>query len=406
MKKLFSIITLFTIACGILFAADKSKDPKDKLSLVGAHGNKYTFVFDITNESDKRVSFYVVRDPKDNIIGAEPELWYEISVPPKSSDIYTYSVKKGTEDTCHFQWMQEYHFVKSSGSAKIGYGDAKSKILIKENLDTWVDKEGWKEPFHMGVLSTFSAPDYKTWAKADEEYKKEHCRYVAYRTRNTDTDQIFYTGGYLIYNDVSKEDYFPNHKKWVEKEGLVITDSFEAATKKEAEKGIKELRDYEKLLLGQWEGVYHGEKAWFTLRTNHYYRIELENGVWEQNWWLADPEYINFQIYTSQEDVFTRYNIYPYGISFAGYGTWKPVTYYKVTEDYNKKNKTNPYSYRLKNAPKEAADYVNYQIGYKDGDMIVNRFSSSCIEKIEELLASGAFTFENDFIMLKSHPQK
>lgn len=403
MKKLFTVFISAVILTNAIFCADKAKD---KESLVGIHGSKYTFVFDITNESDKRVSFYVVRDPKDNIIGAEPELWYEISVPPKSSDIYTYSVKKGIEDTCHFQWITEYHFTKMSGSAKIGYGDAKSKILIKEDLDTWVDKEGWLELFHMGKLSTFSAPDYKTYDKARNDYEKENCTWIAYKTRNLNTNEISNTGGYKIYGDEPREEVLKRHKDWMDEKGLVITDKYQAATEKEASKGIRNVRSYESHMLGQWEGKYLGLRAWFTLRSNHFYRLEIEDGAWEQYVWIADPEFINFTIFTTKEKIIARYAINSDGISFTGYGDWKEVTFYDVTEDFEKRQKAAPYRYRLKNAPRQSADYVNFFIGYKEGDKLITRFSSGCKDKIIQLLTDSEFSVKDEIIILNSNPQE
>ena len=72
---------------------------EDKLALPG---DDFTYTFDITNESDKKISFYVYSEWSDT---KDPDVFYEIKVPAKSKNIYTYTVSKDMYDKYDFGYV-------------------------------------------------------------------------------------------------------------------------------------------------------------------------------------------------------------------------------------------------------------------------------------------------------------
>ena len=338
MKKIIRVLSVFAIALGLISCASKSavetgKGNPDavkfydedavKLPVAATRSGKYTFVFDITNESKERLSFYVIRIDT-NVLDSDgyskPAIWQEISVPPKSYGVYAFSVASGTEDRCSFQWGTEYKgiFSYSSGSAKLGYGDGKSKIIINENRDAWLEKEGWNEPYHMGTIATGSYT-YKEFQKKIEE----GLHWIVFNHRNPETNRIQsgYTG-IPVYED--EKPFVQARIDGIYKENGLVSEEYQIfKTKKEA--FSVNLFESEKKLVGKWEGLYNGLKTTLTLNSDKTYRLDFEDGAWEQWWWNADPSYINLQIYTTKEIIISSYILKDDVLSLGDFGDWKRI---------------------------------------------------------------------------------
>ena len=87
--------------------------------------------------------------------------------------------------------------------------------------------------------------------------------------------------------------------------------------------GGSSLFESEKKLVGKWQGTYNGLNATLTLKKDKTYRLDFEDGTWEQSWWRADPSYINLQIYTTVLTV--PYTLNDKTLSVEDYGDWKRV---------------------------------------------------------------------------------
>lgn len=336
MKKYIRVLSIFAIALGLISCATKpvvetgKGDPAavqfyerdaENIPSVGVHGGKYTFVFDITNESKEYVPFYVIRIDTNRLDSegyAQPAVWQEILVPPKSSGIYTYSVKKGTEGRCSFQWGVDYNgiFNYSSGSAELGYGNGVSKIIVKEDFDTWMYRPGWDD-YHMGHISTGSYTYIEREKKLDEGR-----RWIILNQRNPENNRVQESYQYItIYVNDDAEAVYQKLKS--EKDNLIIDEYIIANTRGET-RGIP-LFDSEKKLVGKWEGSYNGLKATLTLYENKFYRLDFEDGGWEQWWWTADPSCINLQIYTTKEIIAVPYKLNGDVLSVENFGDWVRV---------------------------------------------------------------------------------
>lgn len=337
MKNYIRVLSVVAIALNLISCASNSGFEKgkgnpaavkfyesdaEKLPVAASRGGKYTFVFDITNKSNDRVSFYVIRidtNVLDSDGDSKPAIWQELSVSPKSHGIYTFSVASGTEDRCSFQWVTEYKgvFNYSSGSAKIGYGDGKSRIIINEDRDTWLEKDGWNEPYHMGTVATGSYTYKEFREKIVEAYN-----WIILNQRNPETNRIQEEYSIITINaDDDAEAVYQKLKS--EKDNLIIDEYIIAKTRKET-RGIH-LFDSEKKLVGKWEGSYNGLKATLTLNSDKFYRLDFEDGAWEQWWWNADPSYINLQIYTTKEILTIPYTLKGNVLSVGDLGEWKRV---------------------------------------------------------------------------------
>lgn len=336
MKSYIRILLIFTIVLEFISCATNSAFEKGKGNLssvkfferdaedipsVGVHGGKYTFVFDITNESKEQVPFYVIRVDSNRLDSegyAQPAVWQEISVPPETSGIYTYSVKKGTEDRCSFQWGVEYKgtYNYSSGSAKLGYGNGVSRIVVKEDFDTWMYRPGWDD-YHMGHISTGSYTYIEREKKLDEGR-----RWIILNQRNPENNRVQESYKYItIYVNDDAEAVYQKLKS--EEDNLIIDEYIIANTRGET-RGIP-LFDSEKKLVGKWEGSYNGLKATLTLNSDKFYRLDFEDGAWEQWWWNADLSYINLQIYTTKEIMTIPYTLKDNILSVGDLGEWKRV---------------------------------------------------------------------------------
>ncbi len=339
MKKYIRVLSIFAIALGLISCATKpvvetgKGDPAavqfyerdaENIPSVGVHGGKYTFVFDITNESKEYVPFYVIRIDTNRLDSegyAQPAVWQEISVPPETSGIYTYSVKKGTEGRCSFQWGVDYNgiFNYSSGSAELGYGNGVSKIIVKEDFDTWMYRPGWDD-YHMGHISTGSYTYIEREKKLDEGR-----RWIILNQRNPENNRVQESYQYITIsvND-DAEAVFQQEISRILKENDLIIDEYLIANTREEIRGIY-LFDSEKKLVGKWEGSYNGLKATLTLNPDKYYRLDFEDGAWEQWWWCADPSYINLQIYTTKEILTIPYTLDDNVLTVGDFGEWKRI---------------------------------------------------------------------------------
>ncbi len=182
MKKLITILISSLILTNTIFSASpkipegETDNVKDKLALPG---DDFTYTFDITNESDKKVSFYVYSDWSDT---KDPDVFYEIKVPAKSKNVYTYTVSKDMYDKYSFGYVykDEKEGVDLIGGKAKFYDDA--RMIVKEDLTFQYEYFGKITTYYLGKVDTFRlkmstfSGNWQKLKKEQEKWEKERKR--------------------------------------------------------------------------------------------------------------------------------------------------------------------------------------------------------------------------------------
>jgi len=338
MKKLFTVFISSVILVNAIFS-DSSAIPEGDMDLTltvqeksEADSDTYTYTYDITNESDKPVSFYVwSRELNDK---GEPYYFFEIKVPGNTSNIYPCTVPKEMWNRLDFGWVWEHAFSLGGGAAE--FYDGTKIVVTKDRMMEWEWVEpdfkwskyggatnsastGWKG--RNDKIAVFSG-DYKKWKAEKAKFDKKNLRWVLINRRDLKTNRIYQNDFYGHY--LSEGETGINYKllEFTNK-GFDASEYVIVKTTQEASK--PQLFESEKALVGKWHGTYQGLKTTLTLNKNKTYRLDFEGGAWEQWWWNADPSYINLQIYTTKEILTIPYTLNDNVLSVGDLGEWKRV---------------------------------------------------------------------------------
>lgn len=341
MKKLFTIFIFSVILINAIFAASKKiqleeADKGEDLTLTvqeksEAKSETYTYTYDITNESDKAVSFYVWNREMNE--KGEPDFFFEIKVPANSITIYSCTVPKEMWNRLDFGWVREYSFSLGGGAAE--FYDGTKIVVTKDRVMEWEWVEpdfkwskyggtnsattGWKGT--NDKIAVFSG-DYKKWKAEKAKFDKKNLRWILVNRRDLNTNRIYqndFSGLYLMEGQTGINYKLLEYKN----KGLDASEYIIVKTPQEASK--PQLFESEKVLVGKWQGTYQGLKTTLTLNKNKTYRLDFEGGAWEQWWWNADPSYINLQIYTTKEILTIPYTLKDNTLSVGDLGEWKRV---------------------------------------------------------------------------------
>ncbi len=341
MKKLFTIFIFSVILINAIIAASKKiqleeADKGEDLTLTvqeksEAKSDTYTYTYDITNESDKAVSFYVwSRELNDK---GEPDFFFEIKVPANSVTIYSCTVPKEMWNRLDFGWVGEYSFSLGGGAAE--FYDGTKIVVTKDRVMEWEWVEpdfkwskygatnsattGWKGTNDR--IAVFSG-DYKKWKAEKAKFDKKNLRWVLINRRDLKTNRIYQNDFYGHYLSEGETDINYKLLEFTNK-GFDASEYVIVKTTQEASK--QQLFDSEKKLVGKWQGTYQGLKTTLTLKKDKTYRLDFEGGAWEQWWWNADSSYINLQIYTTKDIMIIPYNLNDNILSLGDFGEWKRV---------------------------------------------------------------------------------
>ena len=208
MKKLYTVLLSALILTNAVFCASpkipEGEADNEDLTLTvqeksEADTETYTFTYDITNESDKQVSFYVFGDVYKP--DGEPFFFCEMKVPKHSSNIYTYTVPKKMWNKLQFGYVGEYDFSLGCGTAE--FYDGTKIVVTKDRLMEWEWVEpdfkwskngvtnsattGWKGTNRK--ISTFSG-NYTKWKTKKEKWNKKNVRYILVNKRLPSTNRI------------------------------------------------------------------------------------------------------------------------------------------------------------------------------------------------------------------------
>lgn len=294
-----------------------------------ADSDTYTFTYDITNESDDQVSFYVYDA---EAIGISIP-FHEMKIPKHSSNIISYTVPKKWWNKLTFGYVWEENFALGGGTAEFYDG---TKIVVTKDRKVeweWVEpdfswskgyatnsaKTGWKGT--NGKISTFSG-DYNKYKTEKAKYDKKNLQYILVNRRDPETNRIIQDGVAGIY--ITEREAGINYQlNYYKSEGYEASEYIIVKTRQEAFK--PQLFESEKKLVGKWQGLVNGFKTTLTLNKDKSYKLEFEDGAWEQWWWNADPTYINLQIFTTKEIMTVSYTLNGDVLSIADLGDWKRV---------------------------------------------------------------------------------